>query len=58
MICVNCGRDIDAMGQDSCSHVTGEPLCEDCAQEMRAREWYPGDCDYCGIYRTDCAHID
>lgn len=58
MICVNCGRDIDAIGQDNCSHVAGKPLCEDCAQETRNREWRPEDCDYCGIYRTDCAHID
>lgn len=31
IVCVNCGRDIDAIGQDNCSCILGEPLCEDCA---------------------------
>lgn len=31
MICVNCGRDINAIGQDNVSYVPGQPLCEDCA---------------------------
>jgi hypothetical protein len=31
LICVSCGRDIDTIGQDNCSCILGEPLCEDCA---------------------------
>ena len=31
MICVECGRDINAIGQDNVSCVPGYPLCEDCA---------------------------
>lgn len=31
MRCSSCGRDIDAIGQDNCSHTLGYPLCEDCA---------------------------
>ena len=31
MICVKCGGDIDAKGQDNVSTVPGRPLCEDCA---------------------------
>lgn len=30
MICVCCGRDINAIGQDNVSFVPGQPLCEDC----------------------------
>ena len=30
MICRNCGRDINAIGQDNMSY-SGRPLCEDCA---------------------------
>lgn len=29
IICSECGRDIDALGQDNMS-CTSEPLCEDC----------------------------
>ena len=31
MICVCCGRDINAIGQDNVSCVPGYPLCEDCS---------------------------
>lgn len=30
MICVLCGRDINAIGQDNVSCVPGYPVCEDC----------------------------
>lgn len=30
MICVKCGRDINAIGQDNVSYIPGYPLCEDC----------------------------
>jgi hypothetical protein len=38
MRCVCCGRDIDAIGQDNCSCVIGEPLCEDCAGVNQQRQ--------------------
>jgi len=38
MICVCCGRDIDAIGQDNCSCVSGAPLCEDCAKIQNCRQ--------------------
>ena len=28
--CCNCGRDMDAIGQDNISPFSGYPLCEDC----------------------------
>lgn len=31
MICVGCGQDIEAKGQDNMSETPGRPLCEDCA---------------------------
>lgn len=34
MICIYCGRDIDAIGQDNCSYTLGEPICEDCSENM------------------------
>jgi hypothetical protein len=39
MTCVNCGRDIDAIGQDNVSYKAGFPLCEDC-------ETSDIECDY------------
>lgn len=33
--CSECGRDIDALGQDNCSTMPGYPLCEDCAGVTR-----------------------
>lgn len=30
-ICSCCGRDIDALGQDNMSYVSGHALCEDCS---------------------------
>ena len=30
MICVMCGRDINAIGQDNVSWYPGYPICEDC----------------------------
>lgn len=30
MICVVCGRDINAIGQDNVSYISGKPMCEDC----------------------------
>ena len=35
LICSECGRDIDAIGQDNCSCILGYPLCEDCASDIR-----------------------
>lgn len=37
IICSECGRDIDALGQDNMS-FTSEPLCEDCWNEVKANE--------------------
>lgn len=34
IICSECGRDIDALGQDNMS-FTSEPLCEDCWSEVQ-----------------------
>lgn len=34
IICSECGRDIDALGQDNMS-FTSEPLCEDCWSEAQ-----------------------
>lgn len=34
MICVICGRDINAIGQDNVSYIPGKPMCENC---MNAR---------------------
>lgn len=34
IICSECGRDIDALGQDNMS-CTREPLCEDCWNEAQ-----------------------
>lgn len=31
IICAECGRDIDAIGQDNMSHSPNFALCEDCA---------------------------
>lgn len=33
IICSNCGRDIDAIGQDNVSYDM-YPLCEECARKM------------------------
>ena len=30
MKCSRCGRDLNAIGQDNMSHISGMPLCEDC----------------------------
>ena len=30
MLCVICGRDINAIGQDNVSSIFGSPMCEDC----------------------------
>jgi len=33
VICVECGRDIDEIGQENVSVRPGRPLCEDCADK-------------------------
>ena len=30
MLCVICGRDINAIGHDNVSCIAGSPMCEDC----------------------------
>jgi hypothetical protein len=40
--CSSCGRDIDAIGQDNCSSVPGQPLCEDCAGVSGNNEYMRG----------------
>lgn len=35
IICVYCGRNIDALAQDNMSCESGRPLCEDCEKELR-----------------------
>lgn len=30
LICVHCGRDINAIWQDNMSEIPGSPMCEDC----------------------------
>lgn len=53
--CCECGRDMDAIGQDNMSDTIGYPLCEDCSgftarksldkdYEMYCKEQYD---DYC-----------
>ena len=32
IICRQCGRDIDAIGQDNMSY-DGRPICEDCSEK-------------------------
>ena len=34
IICSECGRDIDEIGQDNMSVVCWRPLCEDCMEEI------------------------
>lgn len=34
IICVECGRDINAIGQDNMSREPLQPLCEDCASDL------------------------
>ena len=39
MICVICGRDINAIFQDNMSPIFGCPVCEDCANDMTDKDW-------------------
>ena len=39
MICEECGRDINEIGQDNCSPLCGYPVCEDCANDMTEKDW-------------------
>ena len=39
MICEECGRDINAIGQDNFSPLCGYPVCEDCASGMSGKDW-------------------
>ena len=47
MICVSCGRDLDAIGSDNCSYIPGSPLCEDCANANRDK--YSNQFEDCAI---------
>lgn len=38
MICVICGRDINAIGQDNVSCISGYPMCEDCVDDWDLQE--------------------
>lgn len=38
MICVICGRDINAIGQDNLSCLSGYPMCEDCVNDWDLRD--------------------
>ena len=38
MICVFCGRDINAIGQDNVSPVSGYPFCEDCDNHLTQKD--------------------
>lgn len=44
MICILCGVDIDAIGQDNVSLVPGRPVCETCATKQQKS--YPEVCDW------------
>lgn len=39
MLCVICGKDINAAGEDNLSLVCGKPVCESCAKDMSDEEW-------------------
>ena len=43
LICSVCGRDIDAIGQENVSCVSGYPLCEDCGSEGT---WGNSGCEF------------
>ena len=42
IICIYCGRDINALGQDNVSLTPGKPECEDC-REAELNEFYSND---------------
>ena len=54
IFCRVCGGDINAMGMDNVSPISGWPVCEACASEMTDDDWsILASCDDCAHYR-DC----
>ena len=54
MICVVCGRDLNAIGQDNVSYIPGQPLCEDCGLDCSYEEdcfEEEESCHSCGMNR-------
>jgi len=39
LICVRCGRNINEIGQDNMSNLSGSPICEDCYDEVNDYEF-------------------
>ena len=53
IICSQCGRDIDAIGQDNVSCDLNKPLCEDCAREEEEIEkYYQNEREWDEIYEN------
>lgn len=61
IICNNCGRDINALGQDNMSW-SENPLCEDCYNKIKnandfskccCEDFLEYDCECCPFYDND-----